>query len=113
VVRLKQNTNWITDSSRAQPNPLCRFPDEYAVHVPAAGYVQSLCAPNAPCLIFNDLFLGPLERIAGVCGWERKLVHMIDKTPFLKFVHYGGMCQELGGTHDGGPCIVKPVCPSG
>ena len=26
--------------------------------------VQSLCAPQAPCLVFNDLFAGPMEKIA-------------------------------------------------
>ncbi len=78
-----------------------------------AGYAQSLCAPDAPCLVFNDLFAGPLERIAAVCGWEMKLARMVAETPFREFAKDGSRCQEFGGTKNGGPCIVEPVCPSG
>jgi hypothetical protein len=84
--------------------------EDQSEYVPA-GYVQSVCAPNAPCLVFNDLFAGPLERIAAVCGWEKKLDRMVTKTPFLEFVKDGSKCQELGGSQDGGPCIVEPVRP--
>jgi hypothetical protein len=75
-----------------------------------AGDVQSLCAPNAPCLVFNDLFMGPLERIATVCGWETKLDRMVAQTPFTQFAQDGGRCQAFGGSTSGGPCIVEPVC---
>ena len=77
-----------------------------------AGDVQSLCAPNAPCLVFNGLFEGPLERIATVCGWETKLDRMVAETPFTEFAQDGGRCQEFGGSKSGGPCIVAPVCTS-
>jgi len=77
-----------------------------------AGDVQSLCAPNAPCLVFNELFDGPLERIATVCGWEKKLDRMVAETPFGEFAQDGGKCQEFAGSKSGGPCIVEPVCRS-
>jgi len=78
-----------------------------------AGDVQSLCAPEAPCLVFNDLFHGPLERIAAVCGWETKLDRLVAETPFPQFAQAGAGCQEFAGSKSGGPCIVEPVCRSG
>jgi len=84
--------------------------DDPDANVPV-GTVQSLCAPEAPCLVFNELFLGPLERIAAVCGWEGKLARMIRETPFVEFAQGGAACQALGGTQNGGPCIVEPACP--
>ena len=78
-----------------------------------AGDVQSLCAPNAPCLVFNDLFSGPLERIAAVCGWDTKLARMVAETSFGEFADDGSKCQEFAGSKSGGPCIVEAVCPSG
>lgn len=78
-----------------------------------AGDVQSLCAPEAPCLVFNELFQGPLERIAAVCGWATKLARMVAETPFLEFAQAGAGCQESAGSKSGGPCIVEPVCQSG
>lgn len=107
--------NNLTNSNGNTNIPLSSYglaiTDDRNADVPA-GDVQSLCAPKAPCLIFNDLFAGPLERIAAVCGWEKKLERMVTETPFFEFVEDGGNCQAFGGSKDGGPCIVEPVCPS-
>lgn len=83
--------------------------DDPSADVPV-GYVQSLCAPSAPCLVFNELFDGPLERIAAACGWEEKLARLLAETQFVEFGVEGANCQALGGTGDDGPCIVQPVC---
>jgi len=74
------------------------------------GYVRSLCAPEAPCLVFNQLFAGPLEKIAITCGWETKLDRMVRATPFTELIADGHKCQQLGGAGSGA-CIVQPVCP--
>lgn len=71
--------------------------------------VQSLCAPQAPCLVFNDLFAGPLEKIAAQCGWARKLESMVRATPFFRFVARGHQCQLLGGAATGGACVVETI----
>ena len=79
---------------------------------PPSGDVQSLCAPEAPCLVFNALFDGPVERIAKNCGWFEKLTHMLRQTQFVKFAAEGALCQKFAGSQRGGPCIVAPVRPS-
>jgi hypothetical protein len=71
--------------------------------------VQSLCAPQAPCLVFNDLFAGPLERIAAVCGWGSKLESMVRTTPFFRFAARGHECQLLGGAGTDGACVVETI----
>ena len=71
--------------------------------------VQSLCAPQAPCLVFNDLFAGPLEKIAFQCGWASKLQSMVRTTPFFHFVARGHQCQVLGGAETGGACVVETI----
>jgi len=71
--------------------------------------VQSLCAPQAPCLVFNDLFAGPLEKIAYQCGWLGKLESMVRTTPFFRFVARGHECQQFGGAGSGGACVVETV----
>jgi hypothetical protein len=73
--------------------------------------VQSLCAPQAPCLVFNDLFAGPLEKIAFQCGWESKLASMLRATPFFRFVARGHQCQLFGGAGSGGACVVETITP--
>ncbi len=65
---------------------------------PPSGDVQSLCAPEAPCLVFNALFDGPLERIATSCGWLDKLTHMLRQTQFVKFAAEGALCQKFAGS---------------
>jgi hypothetical protein len=71
--------------------------------------VQSLCAPQAPCLVFNDLFAGPLEKIAYQCGWAKKLERMVNATPFFRFVARGHECQQFGGAGSGGACVVETI----
>lgn len=74
------------------------------------GDVQSLCAPNAVCLVFNDLFEGPLEAIAVECGWDEKFDRMVSETPFVELAEDGHQCQILGGASDDGACLVESVC---
>ena len=75
------------------------------------GNVQSLCAPDAPCLDFNELFTGRLQRIAAVCGWLDKWQRMRSETPLKRFIVEGGQCQsQIGGTPTG-ECLAEPVCP--
>tara|TARA_R110001599_G_scaffold353826_1_gene599269 strand:- start:41193 stop:42101 length:909 start_codon:yes stop_codon:yes gene_type:complete len=74
------------------------------------GDVQSLCAPEAPCLVFNDLFGGPLERIALACGWEDKLISLFELKSFQRVIADGSACQEFSGTPTN-ECLVEPVCP--
>jgi hypothetical protein len=71
--------------------------------------VQSLCAPKAPCLVFNDLFAGPLEKIAYQCRWLGKLEKMVRATPFFRFAARGHQCQVLGGVLTEGACVVETV----
>jgi hypothetical protein len=108
--------NNLTNSNGSTNIPLSSYglaiTDDRNGSVPA-GDVQSLCAPNAPCLVFNDLFSGPLERIAAVCGWETKLARMVAETSFGEFAEDGSKCQEFAGSKSGGPCIVEAVCTSG
>jgi hypothetical protein len=82
----------------------------YGLALTDQGDVQSLCAPEAPCLVFNQLFAGPLEQIALECGWELKLERMVRETPFLELVDDGHQCQEYAGAGTGA-CIVGPICP--
>lgn len=83
----------------------------YGLAITDQGDVQSLCAPQAPCLVFNDLFAGPLEKIAFECGWERKLDSMVRATPFSRLVNRGHRCQVFGGAQVGGACIVETIRP--
>lgn len=56
--------NNLTNSNGNSNMPL----SSYGLAVTDQGDVQSLCAPQAPCLVFNQLFEGPLEKIAFQCG---------------------------------------------
>ena len=83
----------------------------YGLALNDAGDVQSLCAPAAPCLVFNSLFEGPLERIAGVCGWDDKLRQLQTETPLNQLISDGHQCQVLGGATNDGACLVESSCP--
>jgi hypothetical protein len=96
----------LTNSNGNADTPL----SSYGLALTDQGDVQSVCAPQAPCLVFNQLFEGPLEQIAKDCGWARKLERMVRKTPFLQFVDEGHKCQTYAGAPTG-PCIVEPICP--
>ena len=80
-----------------------------AISPNGAENVQSLCAPKAPCLVFNDLFAGPLEKIAFQCRWLGKLEKMVRATPFFRFAARGHQCQVLGGALTEGACVVETI----
>lgn len=73
--------------------------------------VQSVCAPNAPCILFNELFAGQLESIAIECGWFDKFLQLVDpaQTSFLEMVQYGNQCQETADGRDL-PCLLETRC---
>jgi hypothetical protein len=83
---------------------------EDAPNLERGGDVQSLCAPQAPCLVFNDLFDKPLERIAKVCGWEDKLISLFKLSSFQEVIVDGNACQTFSGAPNS-ECLVEPVCP--
>jgi hypothetical protein len=78
--------------------------------------VRSLCAPGAPCLEFNKLFLPDflpnstqesLFKIARECGFFENLVRLIAETQLIEFAVQGNECQM-----DWEPaCIVETDCP--
>ena len=70
------------------------------------GDVRSDCAPQAPCLAFNKLFLGPLEGIAKQCGFADKLARLVTETPFLEFAKQGSQCQHAWFPS----CIAEVSC---
>jgi hypothetical protein len=82
----------------------------YGLSITDAGLVQSDCAPGAPCLVFNDLFAGPLEKIALQCGWASKLALLFRDTNFLQYIALGHSCQQAGGAGVGA-CVIVPVSP--
>jgi hypothetical protein len=65
----------------------------YGLSLSAKGDVRSNCAPAAPCLEFNSLFAGPLEKIAKECGFAKKLASLVVETPFVEFAKRGSGCQ--------------------
>jgi hypothetical protein len=76
------------------------------------GDVQSLCAPQAPCLQFNDLF-GPrqdLRKIAELCGWGPKLTQLEALHSFKRVIYDGYQCQTSAGAGSL-DCLVEPECP--
>ena len=82
----------------------------YGLSITDQGDVQSDCAPEAPCLVFNQLFAGALEKIAFECGWAMKLERMVRETPFFQVVYDGHKCQQYSGAPTGA-CVVEPICP--
>lgn len=75
------------------------------------GDVQSLCAPAAPCLVFNRLFTGKLEKLAASCGWLPKLLDMWRTTPWLSLLVEASSCQQnVGMANQGGSCLAETVC---
>lgn len=99
--------NNLTNSNGNTNIPL----SSYGLALDNDGNVQSLCAPHAPCLEFNLLFYGPLEKLAKQCGWFDKFQNMTATTPWSDLLNDGGNCQQnVGGTHRGGACLAAPVC---
>jgi hypothetical protein len=73
------------------------------------GDVQSLCAPAAPCLVFNELFGpgGDLRKRAEACGWKDKLDRMQAATDWVEFIITANECQtKQGGSQEGGACLT-------
>jgi len=68
----------------------------YGLNLNEQGNVLSLCAPHAPCLEANKVFL-LLPDIARRCGFTNKLERLLSRTPVLKFIGEGGQCQNQSG----------------
>jgi len=81
----------------------------YGLAIDESGDVQSLCAPSAPCLEFNYLFIGPLERLAFQCGWLEKFHKLRENPLFQEAISEGGDCQAFAGAGDQA-CIVNVAC---
>ena len=65
----------------------------YGLNLNERGNVLSLCAPHAPCLEANKVFL-ELREIANKCGFTNKLERLLSQTPVLQFIYEGGACQQ-------------------
>ncbi len=79
----------------------------YGLYLNTEGEVRSTCAPRAPCLEFNKLVLGPVEKIALECGYWDKFVRLNQETPIIKLAQDGAACQGDWLP----PCIVETACP--
>jgi hypothetical protein len=79
----------------------------WGLYLNSTGDVRSNCAPQAPCLEFNNLFAGPLEAIAKQCGFANKLARLVAETPFLQFVAQGHRCQTKWMPTS---CIAEAPC---
>jgi hypothetical protein len=78
----------------------------YGLNVTEQGDVRSVCAPDAPCLDFNALLTGPLERIAFECGFLDKFLRVLAETPLLQFIEDANPCQESGEP----ACLIETTC---
>ena len=93
----------LTNSRGNSDNPL----SSYGLSVSPQGDVRSNCAPDAPCLNFNALLAGPLEKIAAQCGFLDKFARLVTRTPFIQFAVDGSPCQKNSEP----TCIVKATTP--
>jgi hypothetical protein len=75
----------------------------YGLNLNEQGNVLSLCAPHAPCLEANKVFL-LLPEIARRCGFTSNLESLLTKTPVLQFIEEGGHCQKLTA-----PACIAPT----
>lgn len=78
----------------------------YGLNLNEQGNVLSLCAPGAPCLEANKVFL-LLPEIAARCGFPAKLEKLLTQTPVLQFIDEGGRCQNRTAP----ACIAPTVKP--
>jgi hypothetical protein len=76
----------------------------YGLNLNEQGNVLSLCAPHAPCLEANKVFL-ELPEIAYRCKFEEKLALFLARTPVLQFIDEGGKCQQQTAP----ACIARTV----
>lgn len=65
----------------------------YGLNLNEQGKVLSLCAPHAPCLEANTVFLR-LGEIAQQCGFTGKLELLLSQTRVLQFIDEGHACQK-------------------
>src|ERR1700739_2032098 len=72
------------DLTNSNGNSVIRL-SSYGLYLNVEGDVRSNCAPQAPCLEFNQLFAGPLEAIAKEYRFEDMLARLVSETPFLEF----------------------------
>lgn len=89
----------LTNSNGNSAIPL----SSYGLSVSPKGDVRSNCAPDAPCLNFNALLAGPLQKLALKCGFLDKFVRLVTRTPFIEFAVEGSPCQMNSEP----ACIVK------
>ena len=76
----------------------------YGLNLNEEGNVLSLCAPHAPCLEANKVFL-LLPDIARRCGFTSKLESLLTQTPVRQFIQEGGSCQQLTAP----ACIARTI----
>jgi|WetSurSiteA1Bulk_404760.scaffolds.fasta_scaffold02664_5 hypothetical protein len=96
-------TNDLTNSKGNAAIPL----SSYGLSLNAQGDIRTNCAPDAPCLVFNQLAKGPLEVIAKECGFADKLKRLVNETPFMEFVNETPACQQTTAPS----CIAEATCP--
>jgi hypothetical protein len=82
----------------------------YGMNLNEHGNVLSLCAPKAPCLDANYVFL-KLPEIALQCGFSSKLERLLTQTPVLQFIQEGGQCQSQTQLITPA-CIAPTTCPN-
>jgi hypothetical protein len=80
----------------------------YGLNLNEQGKVLSLCAPHAPCLEANKVFVR-LREIAEVCGFTNKLERLLSQTPVIQFIAEGHRCQKNSGP----ACITETSCSNG
>jgi hypothetical protein len=86
----------LTNSNGVADIPL----SSYGLVVDKQGNLQSVCAPDAPCLEMNSVLAGPIDEIARQCGFLEKLLRLEIETPLRQFIIDGFPCQDSG----------KPAC---
>jgi hypothetical protein len=99
IFRCIQN---LTNSNGHAAIPL----SSYGLNVTEQGDVRSVCAPDAPCLEFNMLFGGALERIFADCRCLDKFLRVLAATQLPQFIADGQPCQQSGGT----ACLIETNC---
>jgi len=94
----------LTNSKGSAVVPL----SSYGLSLDEEERVRSNCAPDAPCLDFNQLAVsGDLLAIAVECGFPDKLANLFAQTPLWRLANDGVACQETWAP----PCIVETVRP--
>src|SRR5262249_13095796 len=76
---------------------------------PSQSLVRSVCAPQAACLEFNQLFAGPLEALAKSCGAQEKFRRLFIETPMVRFMVRGSACQSTSITNTEGACMAATI----